>query len=433
MDRSLRFGRLEVEITYSPLQSQLKFRKSNARFVGFSGPIGSGKSQALVHEAIRCSYQNQGRWGLLGAPTYQMLRDATQKALFEVLEEERTRFTFHKSENTLRIDDTGSKILFRSMDEYERLRGMNLAWFGIDELTYTHQEAWLRLEGRLRDPKAKLLRGFAVWTPKGFDWVYRKFIQDETGNYDVIRAEAFENTHLLKAVPDFYDRLRKSYDPEFYEQEVLGSYLSLNGGLVYRCFSRAEHVQELEVDARKPLLWALDFNVDPMSSVVVQLARDVAYVLDEVVVSRATTEMACEEFASRYINHPGGLRIYGDASGHNTHTTGSTDYGIIQDFFRRRRGSAPEQRVPRVNPLVRDRVSLVNARLRNADGEIRLRIDPRCKELIKDFEELAFKEGTMIPDKDKDPKRSHLSDALGYLLWQEFHTGKAGERSGRLF
>lgn len=42
---------------------------------------------------------------------------------------------------------------------------------GVDELTYTQEEAWLRLDGQLRDPKAKRLCGFAVWTPKGFDWV----------------------------------------------------------------------------------------------------------------------------------------------------------------------------------------------------------------------------------------------------------------------
>jgi hypothetical protein len=361
-----------------------------------------------------------------------MLRDSTQKALFEVLEKERIPFTQNKSENTIKFIDTGSTILFRSMDEYERLRGTNLAWFGLDELTYTSEEAWLRLEGRLRDPLAKELRGFAVWTPKGFDWVYRKFIKDETGSYEVIKAEPFENRHLLSAVPDFYERLRKSYDQHFFEQEALGSYLSMSGGLVYKSFSRFDHVEPTTRDLSKPLLWALDFNVDPMSSVVVQITGDTAYVLDEIVLSRATTLTACEEFCNRYSIHPGGVKIYGDASGNNGHTTGSSDYKIIRDFFLKKTGAAPEQRVPRANPGVRDRISLVNARLRNADGDIRLVIDPKCRELIKDFEELAFKEGTMIPDKMKDSTRSHVSDALGYLLWQEFHTGVAGERPGRL-
>ena len=58
------------QIAYSPLPSQKLFHKSAARMKGFSGPIGSGKSQALCHEAIRLTYLNPGRTGLIGAPTY---------------------------------------------------------------------------------------------------------------------------------------------------------------------------------------------------------------------------------------------------------------------------------------------------------------------------------------------------------------------------
>ncbi len=60
------------EIVYVPLPSQRSFHNSSARFKGFSGPIGSGKSQALCQEAIRLSYLNAGRQGLIGAPTYSL-------------------------------------------------------------------------------------------------------------------------------------------------------------------------------------------------------------------------------------------------------------------------------------------------------------------------------------------------------------------------
>ena len=74
-------------IAYHPLPSQKAFHRSPARFKGFSGPIGSGKSQALCQEAIKLAYLNPGRTGLIGAPTYPMLRDATAAALIEVLEQ----------------------------------------------------------------------------------------------------------------------------------------------------------------------------------------------------------------------------------------------------------------------------------------------------------------------------------------------------------
>jgi hypothetical protein len=152
-----------------------------------------------------------------------MLRDATIPAVLEYLEGKRIPYTFNRSENHLVIPEIRSKILFRAVEEFERLRGSNLAWFGVDELTYTSEEAWLRLEGRLRDPKATELCGFAVWTPKGYDWVHERFIAKRVEGYDTIIAQPFENRFLLDQIPDYYERLRNSYDARFYEQEVLGS------------------------------------------------------------------------------------------------------------------------------------------------------------------------------------------------------------------
>ena len=197
------------EIAYHPLPSQQDFHRSEAAFKGFSGPVGSGKSQALCQEAIRLAYLNPGRWGLIGAPTYPMLKDVTQATMFEILERNSIPYEFNKGDNLLTLEDTGSKIMFRSVDEYERLRGSNLAWFGVDELTYAPEEAWLRLEARLRDPKATRRCGFAVWTPRGFDWVYRKFISDPVTGYHVTLAKPYENRFLLDKVPEYYDRLQK--------------------------------------------------------------------------------------------------------------------------------------------------------------------------------------------------------------------------------
>jgi hypothetical protein len=417
------------EIDYDPLPSQKAFHNSRARMKGFSGPIGSGKSQALCHEAIKLSYLNPGRSGLIGAPTYPMLRDATQQALFEILNSNGIPYEHLKAENILVMRDTGSRILFRPLDDYERLRGTNLAWFGLDEMTYAPEGAWLRLEGRLRDARAKRLCGFGVWTPKGFDWVYRRFIADPKPGYEVIRAQPFENRFLLEQVPDFYERLKGSYDEKFFLQEARGEYLHLSAGLVYHAFDRALHVAEVEVDGGLPLLWALDFNVDPMSSVVAQMAGDVVRVVDEIVLRNALTEEACAAFWERFGGHP--VVIYGDASGNSSQTTGSSDYEIIREFFRER-GGRVEFRVPKANPLVRERVNLVNARLKSASGEVRLVAHPRCKELIKDFEQVTYKEDTYLIDKDKDRSRTHLSDALGYLIWQERKPQMVGERGERL-
>ncbi len=419
---------------YDPLPSQRLFHRSGARFKGFSGPIGCGKSQALCQEAIRLSYQNPRCMGLLGAPTYPMLRDATQAALLDILDNSKLPYDHSKAENMLVMRDTRSKIIFRAVDEFERLRGSNLAWFGLDELTYTPEEAWLRLEGRLRDPKAKRLCGFGVWTPKGYDWVYRKFVADRVSGYDAIVATPHENRHLLARTPDYYDRLKDSYDPKFYAQEVLGEYLSLDGGRAYSSFDRNVHIKKLEADPNLPLFWALDFNVDPMSSVIAQVVRGEVMVLDEIVIRHGTTQQACEEFLRRFPKHDAGLAVYGDASGFHEQTTGSSDYGMIREHFQVHSSMPVRYRVPHSNPSVRERLNLMNARLYSAAGRIGLWVDEKCTELIKDFEQVCFKADSNVIDKDRDRLRTHLSDALGYLLWQECRPlASIGERRERLF
>ena len=362
-----------------------------------------------------------------------MLRDATQAALFELLDSSEIPYEFNRAENWLVFRETRSKILFRAVEEFERLRGSNLAWFGLDELTYTAEEAWLRLEGRLRDPKATRLCGFAVWTPKGYDWVYERFIGSKIDGYETILAQPFENWFLLDKIPDYYERLKKSYDPRLFEQEALGQYLTLNGGRVYVSFDRGGNIFEAEVEQSLPLLWALDFNVDPMSSVIAQVHKGgLVVVLDEIVLSRASTYDACSEFLSRFESHVAGLIVYADATGARLQTSGKTDLRILQEELKNY-GNV-DFLIPKSNPVVRDRVSWMNAKLAAADGSRWLLVHPRCRELIRDFEEVTFKEGSQVIDKDHDPRRTHLSDALGYLVWQECGgRGTVGEMGKRLF
>ncbi len=419
---------------FEPLPSQMKFNGAVNRFKGFSGPVGSGKSAALCFESIRQAYINHGRQGLLAAPTHAMLRDATLAGLFGMMDEQDVDFEVRKSDGELDFCGPGSTVLLRSLEEPERLRGTNLSWFGIDELSYTREEGWLRLEARLRDPQAEMLCGFGVWTPQGHDWIYKRFLNSPIGGYGCVLAQPFENRHLLDKTPDYYERLESSYDPRFYKQEVLGEYVNSRSDRVYHCFNRSVHVLRHKYDTTKPLFWALDFNVSPMSSVLVQELGGKLVVVDEIVLDRATTEEACQEFENRYRGHSAGLEIFGDASGRNMHTTGTSDYTMLQSFLYRAGFRNVKTRVPSKNPPVLSRVQRVNGCLTNSLGEVRLEIDPRCKELIKDFEEVIFKPETGVIDKIRDLRRTHASDALGYLIWEMYgEKPQFGEVNKRLF
>jgi hypothetical protein len=123
------------------------------------------------------------------------------------------------------------------------------------------------------------------------------------------------------------------------------------------------------------------------------------------------------------------VSIYGDAAGNQQQTTGATDYDMIREHFAAQSGTTVDYRVPKANPSVRERINLTNRQLKSAAGKIGMLVDPECKELIKDLEQVCFKADSNQIDKDRDRMRTHLSDALGYVLWQECRVGpKIGER-----
>ena len=72
--------------------------------------------------------------------------------------------------------------------------------------------------------------------------------------------------------------------------------------------------------------------------------------------------------------------------------------------------------VPNSNPPVRARINSVNARLKATDGTIRVRIDPKCRHLVRDLEGVQYKKGTGDIDKAGAPDLSHISDAFGYYV-----------------
>ena len=69
----------------------------------------------------------------------------------------------------------------------------------------------------------------------------------------------------------------------------------------------------------------------------------------------------------------------------------------------------------------------VNGLLMNAQGEIRLTIDPSCKVLINDLNRMTYKKGTSDPDKS-DLSLSHASDALKYIVNNTFPIQSFGYR-----
>jgi len=243
----------------------------------------------------------------------------------------------------------------------------------------------------------------------------------------------------------------------FYRQEVLGEYLDIYGGNAYYAFSD-QNVERCRYNPNLPLYWALDFNVDPMCSVICQMeewkrtpwarasyeTKKTLRVLDEIVLSNSNTVEAVEEFIARARALEGSARritvnIYGDASGNSrTSKSGRTDYELIRETFRRFPEFDVHLRHNASNPLVRDRVNTMNNALGSTSKENSILIDPKCRELIKDLRQVRWKRdsaGNPVGSLDKsDSRRTHVSDALSYLVGNEFGLhGRYGEMPEAVF
>jgi hypothetical protein len=212
---------------------------------------------------------------------------------------------------------------------------------------------------------------------------------------------------------------------------------------VYYAFERDGNIGALRYDRRHPLFWSLDFNINPMCSVIGQRVGDEVRILAELVLPDSNTWAACEEFLARTAEWTSRatvpLRVYGDATGDGRQSSASrTDWQIVREFFGRYfdRYTASFQ-VPTSNPPVKDRVNCVNAVLGNQAGERRLIMAHSCKQLIQDFERVHWKadpSGNALAAMDKtDPQRMHVSDAVGYMIAHEFGMRQnGGPRSTRM-
>lgn len=245
-----------------------------------------------------------------------------------------------------------------------------------------------------------------------------------------------ENIAVLEVHPEYYTSLKAQYDELFYRQEVLGEYLNIFAGACYHAFDEQRGAQkrtQFEPNLNG-LAWALDFNIDPMASLICQHKGPRRIdVLDEITLSAGTAERMCEAFVAKaqpYLHtwraarggFPLPVKLYGDASGHARSLVGKTTYAVIEQYFRDIARDFKLEMNPNIfNPPVIDRVGSVNAMLYNARGEVGCFIDPSCKELITDLLEVCWcKDNQHEIDKKRDRQRTHWSDALGYLIFRDF-------------
>jgi predicted phage terminase large subunit-like protein len=161
------------------------------------------------------------------APTYRMLADSTLATFLELTRTGGVLRSFNKTDMTAQLVN-GTNILFRSADEPDRLRGVNLGFFVLDEGALCTQETWLILLARLRESPG---RAWVCTTPRGFDWLYETFVKTTSPDYAVIQSSTRDNVFLPAS---FVERLQSQYTHQWQQQEIEGQFCELEGTLFKR-------------------------------------------------------------------------------------------------------------------------------------------------------------------------------------------------------
>ena len=389
------------------------------RIVGFVAGYGAGKTRTMCAWATLCSLDNPGTIGALFAPTGPLVRDVVQRSLEDFWDEHGIRFTYRASplpEYEIHLPGGSTTIICRSMENWQRIIGVNLSFIGSDEIdttkTETAKRAVDKFLGRLRAGQRRQLGLFS--TPEGYGTLYSLFVEEgHKTDRALYKARTADNPYLPT---DFLAALLENYSPALAKAYTEGEFVNLTQASVYPEFSRDLNASNIERPDENDTLWiGVDFNVDRCwLAVCIQRSEGVHLIAEHIARDTpAVIERILQEYGA-WVDHAQ-LIVCPDASSQSrsSQNAGISDFGLIKQAGIRLQTQSS-------NPFIRDRVLTVNTLILNAKSERRLFVHPSCKGMIKGLEQQAYDHATQQPTKG-DGGADDLSgqmDALGYACWQ---------------
>lgn len=419
--------------------AQRRLWTSYARFNVIEAGRRSGKTELAKRKGVRAALANVKYDDFLvvfAAPTHDQARAIFWEDINKLLNRRLVRY---RSESRMVIKlINGSTIQVVGLDKPQRIEGKIVDWIFVDELADMKQGTWERnlkplLSTRGREGHAWL---FGVPRPSA---QFKKLVMDAQNPANA--AEWMYHFWTSEGVvdPNELESSRRTMDPLFFAQEYMASRVNF-AGRAYYTFDRG-----INAGARLPynpddlLFLTFDFNNAPGTAAATQempcppqlkridekFTEWILGCVGEVWIPKhSNSEMVARMCLQKWGEHRGTVSVHGDWTGNQQRSTAtrSTEWSVVEHVLREKFGQRLRMNVSAHNPLVRARVNSVNAMFRNALGERRFAVDPiAAPHVVTDFEETMVLEGTDGElDKDTDSTLTHLSDGLGYLIYQKW-------------
>lgn len=343
------------------------------------------------------------------APSYKMAKQIMWDPMNSLIPK---KWIVKRHETAMRFELINCSVIeLKGADKPDSLRGVGLHYVILDEMQDIKPGVW----NAIVRPTLTTTKGDALFigTSKAknhFYDLYKKGLEDTTGMW---RSWQFPTISSPFVPTEEVERAKSDMDEKTFRMEYECSFEDM-AGKVYYPFDRALHVGEYKFNPKLPILIGQDFNIDPMSSAIIQpQPNGELWVVDEIVLYSSNTQEVCEEIERKYWRNLANIVMYPDpAGGARQHARGETDL----DIFREKGFKKIKYR--KKHPKITDRVNSVNKMLMSAKGEVTLKVDRSCKHLIKSFEQTMYLPGGREIDKDMGVE--HISDALGYCIEYEY-------------
>ena len=404
---------LKQRILDSSLPAQKEFLlDTDHRIIGLVAGFGAGKTHALCHKTIFLALDNIGYVGLVAEPTYPMVRDVFCRSFDEALERWDIRYEFRVSpqpEYKLFFPEGSVTILCRSLENWQRIRGQNLAFCLADEIdtspTETAQKASEMMLARMRSGNLNQLA--IATTPEGYKWAYRTFIENEAEDKRLIKAKTMDNPYLPE---DFVASLERNYPGQLIKAYLEGEFVNLASCSIYPEFDRNLNYCDTQPNELDTIYVGVDLNVGHCQTTHLVRRGDEFHFFAEK--TYRDTRQIAEGLKELYPHHfkTSQLVLIPDAASKQRSTAAAqeSDLGILKK-------AGHKVSAQQSNPLVQDRVNAVCTLIEQR----KLKVGNGCRNLIRTFEQHSY------DDKGKPEKGgigaddlSHAGDAAGYAVFR---------------
>lgn len=418
--------------THKPLPRQREFLKAaldpnGPRYVAYYGGFGSGKSVVLCTAIITQAVMYGGDY-LISRHFMPELRRTTMKTFIEMCPKELIlEIRVADAEVHLRCAVPGAKavVYFIGLDEPGKIDSMNLSGFGIDEASQTTEEAFLKLQGRLRNTKG-LRKGLLVGNPKGRDHVYRHFVSKlavsppSRHQFHMIVAPSTENIHLPEG---YIEGMLGSYSKERIQRDIMGSFDSFEG-MIYSEFDRSVHVvHPYDIpDGWTRLIGQDDGFTNPAASIFGAVDENGDIVIyDEVYVSGVVVTDLCKNHINPKIGDKKMHMLIDPSTKAKRNQSGGVAYSNFSVYL----DNLPKQvSVAGANNDVSVGIDRVKTfmKVNPKTGKPRLTIFNTCTNLLEEIGEYRWAELSSNQEGSKNQKEEprkyndHAVDALRYLV-----------------